>query len=114
MTIEFKDSENQLRHIFISGRLDTQGADAIATKFAAMSVSDSRRVVVDLTQVSFLASIGVRAIISNAKALQGRKGKMVLHVGNNESVAKTLTTTGIDKLIPMFTNLASAEQAALA
>lgn len=114
MSIDFKDSENQFRLIYISGRLDIPGTDEIATKFAALAASDQRRVIVDLTQVSFLASIGIRAIITNAKALQGRKGRMVLYFGDNIGVAKTLTTTGIDALIPMFSNIAAAEQAALA
>lgn len=113
MGITFEDIGNQYRRIDISGRLDIPGTEEIAVKFAAMAVADQRKVIVDLTQVSFLASIGIRAIITNAKALQSRNGKMILHVGDNVSVAKTLTTTGVDSLIPMFTDFSSAERAAL-
>ena len=69
--------------------------------------------VVDLTAVTFLASIGIRALITNAKALQQRGGKMVLFVGENAAVAKTLETTGIDALIPMFSDALAAEKEAL-
>jgi anti-sigma B factor antagonist len=69
---------------------------------------------VDLTAVSFLASIGIRALISNAKALQQKGGRLVLHVGQNEAVAKTLVATGIDALIPMYQDVGEAERAALA
>jgi len=111
MPIEFEDSTENLRTIRISGRLDLMGTDEIATKFAALSTSEGRRVIVDLTDVSFLASIGIRAIISNAKALQQRGGQMAIYVGSNEPVAKTLQTTGIDMLIPLFEDKASAEEA---
>ena len=114
MTIDFDDSKDNLRRITISGRLDIPGTDEIATKFSALAASAQRRVVVDLKAVSFLASIGIRAIISNAKALQQRGGKMVLFVGDNATVATTLEITGIDDLIPMFSDAAEAEQAALA
>lgn len=112
MPIEFEDSSETLRTIRISGRLDLVGTDEIATKFAALSTSQARSVVVDLEGVSFLASIGIRSIITNAKALQQRGGRMVLFVGGNESVAKTLETTGIDSLIPLFRDKAALEQAA--
>lgn len=103
-----------LRRIAISGRLDIIGTDSIAIKFAAASVSAEKRVVVDLSQVGFLASIGIRALITNAKSLQQRGGKLVLFVGDNEAVLKTLEVTGIDALIPLFRNAADADQAALA
>lgn len=114
MAIEFLDISDTLRRISITGRLDIAGTDEIANKFAALAASADKRVVVDLAGVSFLASIGIRAIITNAKALQHRGGRMVLFVGENSSVAKTLETTGIDTLIPMFTSAAEAEKAAVA
>jgi len=114
MPIDFEDETDNLRRISISERLDIQGTEEIATKFAALTASANRRVVLDLTNVTFLASIGIRAVITNAKALQQRGGKMVLFVGNNQAVTKTLETTGIDVLIPMFADAAEAEKAALA
>jgi len=114
MSIEFNDRSDALRHITLTGRLDIAGTDAIATKLAALAAGAQRRVVLDLTGVSFLASIGIRALISTAKAQQSRGGKVVLLVGTNEAVIKTLETTGIDALIPMFTDDDQAVAAAMA
>jgi anti-anti-sigma factor len=114
MALDFEDISGDFRRISISGRLDIPGTGEIETKFAALVASTGRRTVVDLTAVSFLASIGIRAIITNAKALQQRGGRMILFVGNNTAVAKTLETTGIDSLIPMFSDYSAAEKAALA
>lgn len=113
MAIDFKDENAKFRRITISERLDIQGTEAIATKFSALAASANRSVVVDLTAVSFLSSMGLRAIISNAKALQQRGGKMVLFVGENSQVAKTLFDTGIDELIPIFADSDAADTAAL-
>lgn len=110
MPIDFQDSANDIRYIKISGRLDMLGAGEIDTKFAALAATEKRYLVVDLTAVIFLASIGIRSIISNAKAQQQRGGKMVLFVGENASVAQTLEMTGIDALVPMFKNMLDAEQ----
>jgi len=109
MPIDFTDKDN-LRLITIDGRLDSAGSDEIAMKFAAMSSGAKPAVVVDLSQVSFLSSIGIRLIIQNAKSLQNKGGKMVLFVGGNEQVSTTLDSTGISTLVPMFSDLGSAEQ----
>jgi anti-anti-sigma factor len=114
MPIDFEDSNNDLRYIRLSGRLDILGTGEVETKFAALAATSKYRLVVDLSGVSFLASIGIRAIITNAKAQQQRGGRMVLFVGDNATVAKTIEATGIDTLVPMFSNLVDAEQAAAA
>ena len=114
MAVEFQDINDTLRTVSISGRMDLAGTDEIATRFAALTASTARRVVLDLSAVVFLASIGIRAIITNAKASQQRGGRMVIFVGDNQSVYKTLETTGIDSLIPLFTDMTAAQQAAIA
>jgi anti-anti-sigma regulatory factor len=53
-------------------------------------------------------------IIQNAKSLQNKGGKMILFVGDNEQVSTTLESTGISTLVPMFSELTQAEQAAVA
>lgn len=114
MPISHEDIAEDLRRISLSGRMDVSGTDAIANQFTALAASAKRCVIVDLSGVSFLASIGIRSLIANAKALQNRGGKMVLLVIDNPSVTMTLEITGIDALIPMFADAAAAEQAAIA
>ncbi len=114
MTIEFEDITDSLRKVTITGRLDIPGTDEIANRFASLVASSDRRVIVDLTAVNFLASIGIRAIITNAKALQRRGGRMVIFAGQNEAVTKTLDITGIDALIPVFAEFSAAKKAVIA
>jgi anti-anti-sigma factor len=114
MSIEFEDVSDTLRRIRLTGRLDIAGTEAIALKLANLTSSAQRRIVVDLCGVDFLASIGIRELISSAKSLQMRGSRMVLLVVPGSSVAKTLTVTGIDTLIPMLPSGPEADQAALA
>lgn len=114
MAITFEDSPEPLRWIRLAGRLDIPGIDAVSTTFAELSASTSRQIVVDLSAVDFLVSFGIRELITNAKIIQKRGGRMVIFVGGNKSVHKTLETTGIDALIPTFTDAAQASLAALA
>ncbi len=113
-TIASEDVNANLRIIYITGRLDIQGTDAIGTKFTILAATEARRIVVDLSGVDFLASIGIRSLVSNAKAQQQRGGRLVLFVGDNAPVAKVLKTTGIDTVVPMFTDTAEVREKALA
>jgi len=108
MGIEFEDVSDDVRRVTLSGRLDIQGTSEIELKFTAYAASAARRIIVDMTKVNFLASIGIRAIITNAKALQMKGGKMVLLVTPSSTVEKTLETTGVDTVVPMFSDNDSA------
>jgi anti-sigma B factor antagonist len=114
MALTYTDINDNFRRIALDGRLDITGIAEIEMKLASLSATAARRVVLDLTAVTFLASIGIRAIISNAKALQKRGGKMVLLVASDTSVDKTLESTGISVLLPICHDLAEADAAALA
>ncbi|HKB60815.1 MAG TPA: STAS domain-containing protein [Gallionellaceae bacterium] len=83
MEIYCADLGPNLRHITLAGRLDILGMDKIADQFAAYATEGKRNVVVDFTGVTFLASIGMRALISNAKALHKMGGVMAVVVGDD-------------------------------
>jgi anti-anti-sigma factor len=100
MAIRYEDVNGDIRRIFLSGRLDTAGSEQIATEFATLAGAAKRGVVVHLSDVTFLSSMGIRALITSAKAQQARGGRMVLHAAGNEVVGRTLEATGIDELIP--------------
>ena len=114
MSISYKDVGENLRRIVISGRLDIPGTDSVASQLAELTAAPKKGVVVDLSSLQFLASIGIRALITSAKAVQQRGGKMVLVVDDGSTVGMSLEATGVDELIPVFRNASDAERAALA
>jgi anti-sigma B factor antagonist len=113
-TIDSEDVNDNLRIIRLAGRLDIQGVNAVDVKFAFLAASARHRILVDLTGLDFIASIGIRSLISNAKAQQQRGGRLVLLVSDSGPVTKVLETMGINALIPMYADAAMASEAALA
>lgn len=114
MSISYSDVGENLRKIVITGRLDIAGTDSVAARLEALAAEPKKAVIVDLSSLRFLASIGIRSLITSAKAVQQRGGRMVLVVGDNASVAMSLEATGIEDLLPTFKSAAEAEKAALA
>ena len=114
MSISYNDVSDNLRRIAISGRLDMEGTDSVAPQLVELTAAPKKGVVVDLSAVRFLASIGIRALLVSAKAVQERGGRMVLVVNEGSTVNMSLKATGIDELIPIFNNTSDAERAAVA
>jgi anti-anti-sigma factor len=114
MSINYEDIGDNLRRITITGRLDMPGTDSVSAKLGELVAAPKKGVVVDLSAVQFLASIGIRALITSAKTVQQRGGKMALVVDGGSSVLMSLEATGVDQLIPVFRNTADAERAAAA
>ena len=81
------------------GRWDIAGAATIDLKLSALAGS-SRSLIIDLTQVSFLSSMGIRSIVISAKAVKLRGGKLIL-MSPPEPIELVLTTAGIDVLVPI-------------
>lgn len=114
MSISYVDTGEDLRHIVISGRLDMEGTDSVAARLLELSAAPKKGVIVDLSALKFLASIGIRTLITTAKAVQQRGGKMVLVVNEQTTVMMSLKATGVDELIPVYRNITAAEKAAIA
>lgn len=114
MSITHEDIGDNLRRIMITGRLDMPGTDSVASKLVELTAAPKKGIVVDLTSLRFLASIGISALITSAKAVKQRGGKMVLVVSPGSSAAMSLEATGVDELIPVFSATDEAEKAAVA
>lgn len=114
MSISHTDIGNDFRRIVITGRLDLPGTDSVAKDLEALTSEPKKAIVIDLSGLRFLASIGISTLIVSARAVQARGGKMALVVQNNSTVKMSLEATGVDELIPIFDNLAAAEKSACA
>jgi len=114
MSISYEDVGGELRRIVISGRLDIEGTNSVASQLAELTQAPKKGVVIDLSALKFLASIGIRAIITAAKTVKERGGKMVLVVDDGSTVRMSLKATGVDQLVPVFDSPTDAERAAIA
>jgi anti-anti-sigma factor len=113
MSISYSDV-GDLRKIVITGRLDVEGTDSVASKLEELTKAAKKGVVVDLSTLKFLASIGIRAVVASAKEVKARGGKMVLVVNPSSTVMMSIKATGIDQLVPVFGSGSDAEKAAAA
>jgi len=93
--------------INLSGRMDIEGVGLIDTKFADMTAAPRMSIVVDMSGVPYMSSIGIRALLMNAKPVSRRGGKFVL-LSPQPDVKMVLETSGISQLISICSNLDEA------
>jgi anti-anti-sigma factor len=113
MEIHYNELDNGIGLIKLNGTLDIIGTGDIETKFTGYCSGDKVRMIVDLSQVDFLASIGIRLLMLTAKSIASRGGKMVL-LNPIPEVHHVLEITGIPAIIPIYSQLESAETVLLA
>ncbi len=113
MEMHYSELNNGIHLIKLSGTLDIIGTGAIETKFAGYCAGENPRVVVDFSDVDFLASIGIRLLMLTAKSIISRGGKMAI-INPIPDVQHVLEITGIPAIIPIYSQLESAEAVLLA
>lgn len=100
MDIDISELDGNVTCIRLNGRLDSPGVDRVEIRFMAALAALGRPAIVDLSQVGFLASMGIRMLISGARALRLKGGKVVLF-GASEMVQSVLDHVALDQIIPM-------------
>ena len=106
MTISTESMEGGITRVLLDGRLDIQRAAAIDLRMNVLAGS-SKFLLIDLSNVSFLGSMGLRSIVIPAQAVRRRGGKVALF-GPAPMVEEVLNASNIGEIIPVFHNLDSA------
>lgn len=100
MDMDVTDLGNNTVKIALHGRLDTPGVDSIETRFSATVVPKGRHTIVDLSDVSFVASMGLRMFISVGRSLSHKDSRLVL-LSPQTMVNEVFTNAALSQIIPI-------------
>ena len=106
MTISTESMDGGITRVLLDGRLDIQGSAAIDLKMNVLAGS-TKFLLLDLSKVSFLGSMGLRSIVLPAQAVKRRGGKMAIF-GPVPMVEEVLKASNIDEIIPILHDLDAA------
>lgn len=104
-------NEEQLRDgiikVNLSGRMDIEGVRHVESKLAEFGARSGLGLIVNMADVPYMSSIGIRALLMTAKSVSKKNGKFSI-LGPQPNVRKVLETSGIDRLISICSDLDSA------
>ena len=93
------ESTEKVMNLLLSGSLDITGVQDIEMDFSRLA-SGEQAVVIDFSGVTFIASLGMRMLLSAAKKLDNEGNKLVLH-SVPPLVETALTTAGLATILPI-------------
>ena len=96
------------RHVLaVRGEIDLFTAPELKQVLADSIESGRVRIVIDLTETTFLDSTALGVLIGAVKRLRSRDGALAI-VNSDENIAKTFEITGLDQI---FTIVGTREEA---
>lgn len=108
MELKVIRADDEISHIALIGRMDHNGVSAVELKFLASTASRKKPAIVDMSEVTFVVSLGIRMLLGAAKSLGAAGCKMAL-VKPQPLVAETLRLAKLDEIFI----LADSEEEAL-
>jgi anti-anti-sigma factor len=97
MELTVENLEGGFRCIKLSGRLDLKGTQAADPQFTAQVGALKQSVIVDLSGVDYIASVGIRMLIANVKPLSAAGAKLVF-LKPQKFVEDVLKMAGVDSI----------------
>jgi anti-anti-sigma factor len=93
-------TESDYLIVSVSGRLD--GSETMEfDKQSDNWIEIEKKVGLDLSNLEYISSAGLRSILTLAKKLKAKKGQLFLF-NLGESVKQVFSMSGFDKLIPVY------------
>jgi anti-sigma B factor antagonist len=90
----------------VSGDIDSKTAPEFERN-AKLATEQSQKIAIDLTNVEFMSSAGLRVLLMVYRNIKGQNGKVVL-VGVSEDIQDVMSTTGF---INFFTIVEKQDEA---
>jgi len=73
-----QDQQEKITILNLNGRLDTLSSNILSTKLNQVIEGSSQHLLLDLDQLDFISSSGLRVLLATAKQMKGLKRKLAL------------------------------------
>jgi anti-anti-sigma factor len=87
--------------VTVEGRIDSATAGEFEDVLNGFTQQGKNNIVVDLSEVDFISSAGLRVLVTTRKAVKGSGGDIVF-AASSDQVLETLEIAGLDVLFEQF------------
>lgn len=110
MTIWQEQLSGGVHLVGVSGRLDQTQTSDLEEQFEQLLAAGHYRIVVDMSDVTYINSGGLRCLVTAWRRAKKRGGNVVL-TGLKERVNEVFSMVGFDKVFDVYPTQAAAEAA---
>lgn len=97
------ERDSDVLSIYVRGRLDYTAAGAFEQALSDALVETDRALILNLGEVAFMDSAGLRVILHCAKQLQVKDARLILCVPSDR-LREMFTVAGLQNLLPIYEN----------
>ncbi len=101
MKMQVSEMENGIRLLKLSGKLDSVGVYNLEVDFISQCSGDKRNILVDISKVTYISSIGIPMLVNAAKLVMRHGGKFAL-LSPQKSVMDVLEMVGVSGIIHVY------------
>jgi anti-anti-sigma factor len=108
VSLEIRQEElGDQRLLALVGRLDTETSADLELAIADLQAAGANKFLIDLAEVGYVSSAGLRVLLATAKQLEGGRGSLKLCC-LNDSVRQVFDVAGFTRLFAIFATRAAA------
>ena len=107
MKVDVINIGNGILKVVLAGSMNEEGVLEVESQFNEIMKLKMTKVIIDLKDLTFLNSRGIRTLVFSAKLLREKGGKLVL-VNPSAPVEETIKTAGVDAIVPIAPDLSAA------
>jgi anti-anti-sigma factor len=106
VVVEIKEAgkEKNMKIIFLEGKMDAISAPEFEDKMGEWLEQGETSFIINLGEVNYMSSAGLRSILIVAKKLKENDGKLIF-VNLREEVQKIFRISGFSSMIPTYESL---------
>lgn len=110
MELDIKtDVQDNVCAMSLDGEIDVYTAPRLKEELVSVVESGCANVIVDMEKVGFIDSSGLGVLVSALRRARERDG-VVRIVCTRDNILKIFRITGLDKVFPIFDNIADARR----
>jgi anti-anti-sigma factor len=106
-----EERDGEVIVVKLKGRLDSSAAGAAEAGLTASAAGASPHLAIDLTELDYISSAGLRVLLVLAKKIQQAKGKVALF-GLAANVREVFSVSGFDRIFAIEADRTAAVAAA--
>lgn len=107
MNLQYDELADGTRLVKLEGKLDMHGVAEVEKSLATHTEGAGVTLLLDFSQVEYIASIGIRLLLTTAKTLKSHSGRMAV-LGASPLVEEVLNLSGLSQIIPIHADLQAA------
>ena len=95
--------ENKITVVNVDGRVDGYNSSEFHRHLKAANDTDDLAMLLNLEQLSYISSAGLRVLLLMAKTMQSQKAKLAV-CSLAEPIREVFSISGFDQIIPVYTS----------